>query len=143
VLGEPRNARRVLLCSGKIYYTLLEARAERGVEDAALVRVEQLYPFPRAELIEVLKRYANARDIRWVQEEPANMGAWRSIRHRLEGVLPNGATLALVARKASPTPATGFYALHAEEEKELLDRALAEVGALPTRVVRGDTRRGS
>jgi 2-oxoglutarate dehydrogenase E1 component len=140
-VAEPRSARRVLLCSGKFYYTLLEARAERGVEDAALVRIEQLYPFPRAELIEILGRYPNARDVRWVQEEPANMGAWRGIRHRLEGVLPNGATLSLVARKASPTPATGFYALHAEEEKELLDRALAEVGALPTRVSRDSGRR--
>jgi 2-oxoglutarate dehydrogenase E1 component len=140
-LAEPRAARRVLLCSGKLFYTLLEARQERGVEDAALVRIEQLYPFPRAELIEVLGRYPNARDLRWVQEEPANMGAWRGIRHRLEGVLPSGATLSLVARKASPTPATGFYALHSEEEKELLDRALAEVGALPTRVARGDRER--
>jgi len=140
-VAEPRSARRVLLCSGKFYYTLLEARSERGVEDAALVRIEQLYPFPRAELIEILGRYPNARDVRWVQEEPANMGAWRGIRHRLEGVLPNGATLSLVARKASPTPATGFYALHAEEEKELLDRALAEVGALPTRVSRDSGRR--
>ena len=140
-LADPKAARRVLLCAGKFFYTLLEARAQRGVEDAALVRVEQLYPFPRAELIEILGRYPNARDVRWVQEEPANMGAWRGIRHRLEGVLPAGATLSLVARKASPTPATGFYALHAEEEKEVLDRALAEVGALPTRVSRGDAGR--
>ncbi|HET9327515.1 MAG TPA: 2-oxoglutarate dehydrogenase E1 component [Candidatus Eisenbacteria bacterium] len=140
-LPDPRSARRVLLCSGKFFYTLFEARAERSVDDAALVRIEQLYPFPRAELIEILGRYPNARDVRWVQEEPANMGAWRGIRHRLEGVLPNGATLSLVARKASPTPATGFYALHAEEEKELLDRALAEVGALPTRVARDTSRR--
>ena len=142
-LRERRSARRVLLCAGKFFYTLLEARAERGVEDAALVRVEQLYPFPRAELIEVLGRYPKARDVRWVQEEPANMGAWRAIRHRLEGVLPVDATLSLAARKASPTPATGFYALHAEEEKEVLDRALAEVGALPTRVARKETGRRS
>ncbi len=140
-MSEPRNVRRVLLSSGKFFYALDEARAERGLEDAALVRVEQLYPFPRAELIEILARYPNARDVRWVQEEPANMGAWRGIRHRLEGVLPAGASLSLVARKASPTPATGFYALHAEEEKEVLDRALAEVGAVPTRVSRGEGRR--
>jgi 2-oxoglutarate dehydrogenase E1 component len=142
-LADRGAVRRVLLVSGKFFYTVLEARAERGLEDAALVRVEQLYPFPRAELIEVLGRYPHARDVRWIQEEPANMGAWRGIRHRLEGVLPADAALSLVARKASPTPATGFYALHAEEERELLDRALAEVGALPTRVSRGDARRGS
>jgi 2-oxoglutarate dehydrogenase E1 component len=135
----------VLLTSGRIYYTLLEAREERGVKDAALVRVEQLYPFPRAELIELLGGYPNARDIRWVQEEPANMGAWRAIRHRLEGVLPEGAKLGMVARKAAASPATGFYALHQEEEKELVDRALAEVGALPIaspRSVGGRRRRG-
>src|SRR5262249_2271143 len=132
-IAERKTARRVLLCSGKFAYTLLEARAERGVTETAVVRVEQLYPFPRAELIELFPRYPNARDSRGVQEEPANMGAGRGIRHRLEGVLPVGATLALVARKASPTPATGFYAVHAEEERDLLDRALAEVGAVPTR----------
>jgi 2-oxoglutarate dehydrogenase E1 component len=77
-LTNPAAVRRVVLTSGRIYYTLLEAREERGLEDAALVRVEQLYPFPRTELIEVLGRYGQARDIRWVQEEPANMGAWRA-----------------------------------------------------------------
>jgi 2-oxoglutarate dehydrogenase E1 component len=132
-LDDPRTARRVLLVSGKFYYTLLEAREARGLTDAALVRVEQLYPFPRAELAEVFKRYPNAHDIRWVQEEPANMGAWRGVRHRIEVLLPEGATLRLVARKASPSPATGFYARHVAQEKVLVDRALAEVGPLPSR----------
>ncbi len=143
-LDDTGAVRRVLLCSGKIHYALLEAREGRGIEDAALVRIEQLYPFPRAELMELFARYPNARDIRWVQEEPANMGAWRAIRHRLEGVLPAGAALGVVARKASPTPATGFYAKHVEEEKELLNRALAEVGALPVMGARaaGKRRRG-
>ena len=130
---DPAAVRRVLLVSGKFYYTLLEARAARGVPAAALVRVEQLYPFPRAELMEVFRRYPEARDIRWVQEEPANMGAWRCVRHRIEAILPEGATLRLVARKASPTPATGFYARHVAQEKALVDRALAEVGPLPAR----------
>src|SRR5262249_21856464 len=125
-LGDLLAVRRVLLTSGRFYYPLLEAREARALRDAALVRVEQLYPFPRTELIEILKRYPNARDIRWVQEEPANMGAWRSLRHRIEGVLPAGATLRLVARKASPSPATGFYARHVAQEKALIDRALAE-----------------
>jgi len=144
-IAAREGVRRVLLTSGRIYYTLLEAREERGVADAALVRVEQLYPFPRTELIELFGGYPNARDIRWVQEEPANMGAWRAIRHRLEGVLPEGATLGMVGRKAAASPATGFYALHQEEEKELVDRALAEVGALPIaspRSAAGRRRRG-
>jgi 2-oxoglutarate dehydrogenase E1 component len=139
-LEDPRAVRRVLLTSGKFFYTLLEAREEREITDAALVRVEQLYPFPRTELEQVFAHYPNARDLRWVQEEPANMGAWRAIRHRLEAILPEGASLSLVARKASPTPATGYYAKHVEEERTLLDRALAEVGVLPERT--GSRRRG-
>jgi 2-oxoglutarate dehydrogenase E1 component len=138
---EPGAVGRLLLVSGKLYYTLLEAREQRGIENAGLVRLEQLYPFPRAELLELFRRYPNVSDVRWVQEEPANMGAWRAIRHRLEGVLPEGATLGLVARKASATPATGFYALHEEEEKELIDRALAEVGALPVTGARRPSQR--
>jgi 2-oxoglutarate dehydrogenase E1 component len=127
-VDDPRAVRRVVLVSGRFYYTLLEAREERGAEGTALVRVEQLYPSPRTELAGLLQRYPGARDIRWVQEEPANMGAWRGIRHRIEGILPEGASLSLVARKASPTPATGFHARHAEEERQLIDRAFAEVG---------------
>ncbi|MBI1797204.1 MAG: 2-oxoglutarate dehydrogenase E1 component, partial [Candidatus Eisenbacteria bacterium] len=129
--ADPRAARRVLLTSGKFYFALHQAREARGVAATALVRLEQLYPFPRVELAEVLERYPHARDIRWVQEEPANMGAWRGIRHRIEGVLPEGASLSLVARKASPTPATGFFAKHVAQERMLIDRALAEVGSLP------------
>jgi 2-oxoglutarate dehydrogenase E1 component len=130
---DPAAVRRVLMLSGKVYFTMLEAREARTLGDLALVRVEQLYPFPRTALGEVLRRYPNARDIRWVQEEPANMGAWRHLRHRIEGILPSGATLSLAARKAAPTPATGYHALHAEQEREMVDRALCEVGALRPR----------
>ena len=99
----------------------------------ALIRLEQLYPFPRLELTSVFQRYPNARDVRWVQEEPGNMGGWRNLRHRLEGVLPAGLTLYLVARKAAPTPASGFYALHQEQEKQLIERAFPQgsPGAAP------------
>jgi len=123
---DPGAVRGILLVSGKLYFALAEARAARPELPAALVRVEQLYPFPHAELDALLRRYTNAREIRWVQEEPANMGAWRSTRHRLEGILPPGARLRLVARKASPTPATGYYHVHVEQERALLERALGE-----------------
>jgi 2-oxoglutarate dehydrogenase E1 component len=132
-IADPQAVRRLLLASGKVYYTLRDAREERGIEDAALIRLEQLYPFPRAELIELFVRYPGARDVRWVQEEPANMGAWRSTRHRLETILPEGASLSLAARKASPSPATGYYTKHVEQERALLDRAFAEVGVMPAR----------
>ncbi len=120
--------RGILLASGKICYALEEARAARPDLPAALARVEQLYPFPRAELDALFRRYPNAREVRWVQEEPANMGAWRSTRHRIEVALPPGWRLRLVARKASPTPATGNYHVHVEQERALLERALAEFG---------------
>jgi 2-oxoglutarate dehydrogenase E1 component len=127
-IATPDEVRSLLLTSGKLYYTLLEARAERKRTDVALVRVEQLYPFPRLELTALFQRYPNARDLRWVQEEPANMGAWRALRHRLEGVRPEGAVLHLAARKAASTPATGFYTLHVEQERQLIERAFREGG---------------
>ena len=125
-IATPQSVRSLLLTSGKLFYTLREARGEQAREDVALVRVEQLYPFPRLELTSLFQRYPHAGDIRWVQEEPANMGAWRNTRHRLEGVLPEGATLRLVARKAASTPASGFYPLHVEQERQLIERALRE-----------------
>jgi 2-oxoglutarate dehydrogenase E1 component len=137
---DPRAVRRVLMMSGKVFFTVLEARDARALDDVALVRIEQLYPFPHEDLRELLKRYPGARELRWVQEEPANMGAWRNLRHRLEGVLPNGTMLSLAARKAAPTAATGFWSTHVEQEKEMLDRALCEVGALRPRRVAGEAR---
>jgi 2-oxoglutarate dehydrogenase E1 component len=140
---DPRAVRRVLMMSGKVFFTVLEARDARALNDVALVRIEQLYPFPYDELREVLKRYPGARELRWVQEEPANMGAWRNLRHRLEGVLPDSTMLSLAARKAAPTSATGFWSTHLDQEKELLDRALCEVGALRPRRVAGERSRAA
>jgi len=125
-VGDPASVGSLLLTSGKFFYTLAEARQQRSRGDVGLVRIEQLYPFPRLELTALFQRYPNAKDVRWVQEEPANMGAWRNSRHRLEGVLPEGASLRLVARKAAPTPASGFYELHAEQERQLIERAFRE-----------------
>jgi 2-oxoglutarate dehydrogenase E1 component len=122
--AAPAGVRRVRLVSGRFYYTLLEARAARAAADVALVRLEQLYPFPGAELAAALTRYPQARDVQWVQEEPENMGAWRHLRHRFEAVLPAGTTLALTARPDSSSTATGFYALHQQQEEALLERAL-------------------
>ena len=123
--GDPAAVRSVILTSGKVYYTLLEARLEAKVSGVALVRIEQLYPFPAEELRGLFARYAQARDLRWVQEEPANMGGWRNTRHRIDAARPAGTTLKLVARKASPTPATGYYKKHVEQERDLIARAFA------------------
>jgi 2-oxoglutarate dehydrogenase E1 component len=122
-ITDPRAVKTVLLTSGKLYYTLLESERAANRPDVALVRIEQLYPFPRIELSQRLARYANARDIRWVQEEPANMGPWRHLRHRLEAALPEGAALTRVSRKTSPSPATGYYPMHVEQEQALIAAA--------------------
>ncbi len=124
-VGDPAAVRSVILTSGKFYYALLEARAAASVKGVALVRIEQLYPFPADELRLLFARYGQARDLRWVQEEPANMGGWRNTRHRIEAARPAGSTLRLVARKASPTPATGYYKKHVDQERDLIERAFA------------------
>jgi len=126
-VSDPGRVAGLVLSSGKVHYALEEARAARTGAPVALLRVEQLYPFPRAELEALFRRYSSAREVRWVQEEPANMGAWRGTRHRLEAILPPGVRLRLVARKASPTPATGHYNVHVEQEKRLIERALADL----------------
>jgi 2-oxoglutarate dehydrogenase E1 component len=118
--------RTLLACSGKVYYTLLEARRERGITSHAIARIEQLYPFPDREMAGVLSEYPNLERLVWVQEEPVNMGAWRNSRHRLERNVPEGVSLSYVARPPSASPATGAFGFHQKEEQSLIDAALAE-----------------
>jgi 2-oxoglutarate dehydrogenase E1 component len=122
--AEPTKVRRVIACSGKVYYDLLAARTERKRDDVALVRVEQLYPFPRAQLLEALGRFAQATELVWAQEEPINMGAWPFLRPLLEE-LPGQRKLRPVARAESASPATGSLQSHELENKMLLDDAFA------------------
>jgi 2-oxoglutarate dehydrogenase E1 component len=128
--AEPREragVRRVLLSSGRIYYRLLEERRRRGLRpvDAPLVRLEQLYPFPRDELRELLGRLPALERLIWVQEEPRNMGAWRNLLHRLQASLPAGVALDYVGRESAAVPATGSFEVHQEEEAAILEAALA------------------
>jgi 2-oxoglutarate dehydrogenase E1 component len=125
-LADPARVERVLLTAGKLHYALREARAARGATDTALVRLEQLYPFPAPELAAVFAAYPHAREVCWVQEEPATMGGWRHLRHRLEAVLPAGHRLAFVARRSAASPATGFYATHQQQEAALLAQAFGD-----------------
>jgi len=122
---DPDAVKRVLLCSGKIYYALLAARRERETPHVALMRVEQLYPFPATEVTAALAAYPNATQVTWVQEEPWNMGAWLFIQPRLLRVLPERATLAYCGRPEAASPATGSFKLHQAEEAELVTRAFA------------------
>ena len=124
---DPAVARRVVLCSGKVYYHLLEERMERGIEDIALIRLEQLYPFPDAELEEILRPYSNIEDIIWCQEEPMNQGAWYSSQHHMRHVIQRlkpELHLSFVGRESSAAPASGYMSVHLEEQKQFIDQAL-------------------
>ncbi len=121
----PLAARRVVLSSGKVYFDLLKARRKDGIKDVALVRLEQLYPFPGAEYDTVLRKYANAREIVWCQEEPQNQGAWYQIRHRLAENLGPKRELLYAGRAPAAAPATGISKLHDNEQSALIAAALS------------------
>jgi 2-oxoglutarate dehydrogenase E1 component len=121
---KPAKVERVVFCSGKVYYDLLEARRAAGVDSVALVRIEQPYPFPQTEYAEVLNTYANAREIVWCQEEPGNQGAWYQIRHRLQEPLKQKHILSYAGRAPSASTAAGYMQLHAQQQKELIQDAL-------------------
>jgi 2-oxoglutarate dehydrogenase E1 component len=117
---DPSKVRRLLFCSGKVYYDLEEERASKGLEEVAIVRLEQLYPFPRRAFAAEIERFSAARAI-WVQEEPRNMGAWPYI---LQAVADLGLSLEYAGRPASSSPATGSYTRHQAEQRYLVARAL-------------------
>ena len=121
------KVRKVVLCTGKVYYDLLEAREAKKINDIALVRLEQLYPFPKAELAAELKKYKNA-EVIWCQEEPRNMGAWKFVEELIEETLieikQKVSRPKYAGRIASASPATGYGSYHAKEQKNLVDEAL-------------------
>ena len=123
--AEPENVKRILLCSGKVYYDLLEKREEEERDDIALVRLEELYPLPMKQLEEALEPYPKDVPVIWVQEEPENMGAWRFLRSQWLLELA-GHAFSGVYRQASASPATGSGASHKLEQKNLLKRAFGE-----------------
>jgi 2-oxoglutarate dehydrogenase E1 component len=120
----PAQVQRVVFCSGKVYFDLLEQRTKHELRDIPLVRIEQLYPFPTDEYAAVLKRYPNAREIVWCQEEPQNQGAWYQIRHRLQGPLSTRHTLLYAGRAPAAAPATGIHELHEQQQLALVEAAL-------------------
>jgi 2-oxoglutarate dehydrogenase E1 component len=122
----PAQVQRVVFCSGKVYFDLLKQRRAEALRHIALVRIEQLYPFPVEEYQAVLARYANASDLVWCQEEPQNQGAWYQIRHRLQD-LAGARSVYYAGRAASAAPATGLAKIHEAEQKRLVDTALNAV----------------
>jgi 2-oxoglutarate dehydrogenase E1 component len=123
-VAEAKKARRVVVCSGKVYYDLIEDAEKRGLVDVAVVRVEQLYPFPREELSAELKRYGHVKDVVWCQEEPMNQGAWYQIQHHLSACLQSKQALHYAGRARSPAPACGHLSTHVKEQAKLLEDAL-------------------
>ena len=119
-ITDAKKVRRVLFCTGKIYYELLDKQEKDGVKDIAIVRLEQLYPLPEAQLMELGKKYNKAEFV-WVQEEPKNNGAWTFLLGRLYDKLP----MKVIARKNSASPASGFKKQHLKEQEDILNKAFA------------------
>lgn len=120
----PAQVRRVVFCSGKVYFDLLRARRKENIRDVALVRIEQIYPFPAEEYEAVLRRYTNVRDLVWCQEEPQNQGAWFQIRHRLQDLAGQHRDVFYAGRAPAAAPATGLTRIHEAEQHALVDAAL-------------------
>ena len=123
---DPSAVRRLVLCSGKVGYDAL-LRRDQGRAPAAVVRVEQLYPWPERALADILERYSSIDSVYWLQEEPENMGAWPFVHGRLHRVLAGDAKLGHASRPESASPATGSFKLHLRQQEDLLDRALEGV----------------
>lgn len=123
---DPAKVERLVLCSGKVYYDLLEKRRAEGREDIAIVRIEQLYPFPEDDLVEILAPYTNLKHAVWCQEEPMNQGAWYSSQHHMRRILTRhnkALVLEYAGRDASAAPACGYASMHAEQQEKLLQDA--------------------
>ena len=118
------KVKRLIICSGKIYYDLLEKKREDELEHVAIMRLEQLYPFPHKDFSYLYYQYHNVEDIVWCQEEPQNQGAWYQIQHRLQKYLEDNQVLHYIGRKASASPAVGYYSLHIEQQYAVVMKAL-------------------
>lgn len=121
---DPKKVDRVIITSGKIYYELLEHRRESKLNNVAIIRLEQLYPFPEEVCRKVMAAYANTKDVIWCQEEPQNQGAWVTISTLISNVLSKGQTLRYVGRRSSASPAVGYHSVHEKEQEEIVTQAL-------------------
>jgi 2-oxoglutarate dehydrogenase E1 component len=129
VIGEVDNidakdVKRVVFCSGKVYYELLEQRRKNELNNIAIIRIEQLYPFPEQELKVVLADYQHVKQFVWCQEEPQNQGAWYCSQHHFRAAIPDSTLLTYAGRKASAAPAVGYMAVHVKEQQALVNQAL-------------------
>ena len=121
------KVKRVIACSGKVYYDLVKHREAKGADDTAIIRVEQLYPFPHKAFAAELKKYPNATDIVWCQDEPQNQGAWFFIQHNIHENMLEGQKLGYAGRAASASPAVGYSHLHQDQQKALIEAAFSKL----------------
>ena len=127
VAKKAEKVKRVICCSGKVYYDLVKKRDEKGADDVAVIRIEQLYPFPHKAFSAEMRRYPNASDVVWCQDEPQNQGAWFFIQHQIHENMLEGQKLGYAGRAASASPAVGYAQLHQEQQKALVDAAFAKL----------------
>ncbi len=124
---DAKKVKRVVACSGKVYYDLVKKREEKGADDVAILRVEQLYPFPHKAFSTELKKYPNATDVVWCQDEPQNQGAWFFVQHYIHENMLDGQKLGYSGRAASASPAVGYSHLHQEQQKALVEGAFGKL----------------
>ena len=128
-LKNKNDIKKIIMCSGKVFYDLIKKRNEDDRQDIAIIRIEQLYPFPYDDLEETLTKYENVKEFVWCQEEPLNQGAWFSHRHRIQRVLDrfgNGNEVSLVSRPAAAAPAVGLMKLHLQQQETLVKEAICK-----------------
>jgi multifunctional 2-oxoglutarate metabolism enzyme len=150
VIGDSQyigsQVRRLLLCSGKVYYDLVNKREELGRSDVAIIRLEQLYPFPLQRLTDILRRYSDAAELFWVQEEPENMGAWYFVEEQMQSIIWSAGTggplrrqLRYIGRPPAASPAPGAHKVHHDQQQALVNEAFATTPGVvrkPSRLVR-------
>ena len=124
---DDKKVKRVLACSGKVYFDILAFRREEKDQNVPVIRVEQMYPFPHKAFAAELKKYPNLEEIVWVQDEPQNQGPWFQIQHNLFENLTEGQKLAYAGRPASASPAVGYYAKHYEQQKVMMQAAFGKL----------------
>jgi 2-oxoglutarate dehydrogenase E1 component len=124
---KAEKVKRVITCSGKVYYDLVKKREEKGQDDVAILRVEQLYPFPHKAFASELKKYPNATEVVWCQDEPQNQGAWFFVQHYIHENMLDGQKLGYSGRAASASPAVGYSHLHQEQQKALVEGAFGKL----------------
>jgi 2-oxoglutarate dehydrogenase E1 component len=119
-ITKPKSIDHLILTSGKVYYDLLKYRSENKISNTSIVRLEQFYPYPSKKIKNIIEKYPSVKNVKWVQEEPKNMGAWNFLFHRLRNDLPKECELDYSGRPESASPAVGSYKISMQQQKKLV-----------------------